>query len=161
LIYWPGLTEKSFGFYTEQDNPLEQKMKLKVAVLSFATPAGLLMLAGTLIWGAPEAAIKVGVIAVIYASVMAGVAATARLTRKLQVAAVRDVFRAAVILAVGFIITVALTGHRVMNLLPPAQAAGFILLMVAYVGIFAGSAGGAYRVLRERRVCATPAPVAR
>jgi hypothetical protein len=118
------------------------------------------MLVGTLIWGVPEAAIKVGVIALIYAGVIAGVAATTRLTRKLQVAAVRDVFRAAVILAVGFLITTAFTGLRVMHLLPHAQAAGFLLLMVAYVSIFAGSAGGAYRVLRERRLCATQAPIA-
>jgi peptidoglycan/LPS O-acetylase OafA/YrhL len=126
-------------------------MKFKVSAVAFAIPAGLMVLAGILIWGVSEALIKAGVIALLYASVMGGVIGTVRVTEKLPAWAVRDVLRAALILGGSFLITAVFTGHLIVKFAPHGQAVFLILVMIASLGGFAGIAGGAYRVLRGRR----------
>lgn len=131
-------------------------MKFKTAALPFAISAGLLALVGTVIWGAPQAFIKVGVMALVYASVLGGMAGVVQVTKKLPDWAVRDVMRAALILGGSFLVTTVCVSSLILRMAPPGQAVGLVMMMVVTLGCFAGMAGGAFRVLRSRRQLVRP-----
>lgn len=105
-------------------------------------------LAIALVWGSPDAFVKVAVLVAMFAGVGGSFTLTEKLLKKHPAALARNVQVAATICFLGFTASFALVGHTVFAILTPNQAIVASMLMVFSISAFSGIAGGALVVSR-------------